>query len=425
MRKFKSSTDAVWNIHLCTLITINLCCISTTGANVLRRPNLFPANTQPHSHIRGISPNQLLLTAISKSINAGDEPCNWSSFRLRAAVASNAHITMHMHSAFSPPSPLRLPRSHVFLQTVSKRANFTSSQAPLSRPRVSVRKRAIALPKLANRLMTRQDPHHIHKIAGISNLLSTTYMLVDSILFSVQCNQYVIPTDALYMPAFGVFAVSCLFLSASGLHLAYLYRSFLPARNVFMGSAGSLPLFAWLIWWCSPWFPCFLSAQWISVVVLTPLCLYGTLSTVATIAESDSIIEYKRDNRARERALQSKGLSGVWIRDFLVYILPTAYGLPFFGVFVPLVCILHSHVWFEQNIAPVGDLSGFILHFCLVASLSNSIGNFVVTLRDRKVIDRWLEMNIISLTSLAAFLSIGIAVSTHSQEYYDILKLFL
>lgn len=244
--------------------------------------------------------------------------------------------------------------------------------------------------RLSN-LSTIQDRSWIHKITGTANLTSALALLSEFLYTCVTTSHPEITSTTL--PLFTVWALSSLGLSVSGTALAVKYEAHLPSQRVFVGAAASLLLNAWMAWWSTPFFPDFLSPYWINATVVAPLCVFATYNVYTTLRDTGPLLDRRRDREAREIHESGRTPKFVLARDFLCYIVPVAYGLPFFAFVYPQLAIFHD----RQFIFDVGgpDFGSISLYMNVLAGMNNSIGSFLVTVRDRKVITRSTEMGFI------------------------------
>lgn len=280
------------------------------------------------------------------------------------------------------------------------------SRLPLHPPRPS-RSR---LGQFIHRVATIRDKSGFHKISGLVNLTSAFLLLSYGFITHALTHEWQLPPDTLYTPLLTAWLSSSVLLACSGASLATRYgRVDKPTRDAFVGSSNTVILIAWVTWWASSCFPKILSSQAVSALVLVPLIFFGIYNSFSIARDSDEIITKRRDSVAREAFSTSRNRNLLWWRDYVVYVGPITYGLPFF--FISSLVVLYERSTFISRCLLLGDFLPLFAYVNISIIFSVAIANLSVTLRDRGVISRSTEMTVISVQSwlTAAFSTYTVA----------------
>lgn len=216
-----------------------------------------------------------------------------------------------------------------------------------------------------------------------------------------------LPPNFVLEPLLTAWVVGILVQSASGTYMAIKYRrGNSHVRNAFIGAALSSTLNAWVAYWSSPILPDALSSHLLSAIVMGFLFTSTVALIVNTVITNAQLIESRYDKSTLSRRNGIEKLT-----DFMTYIFPNIWGLPFF-VMALRFGVLHDHVWYLQQVAKCEALPAVAVYGNVLPNLAAGFGAFAVTLRDKKIISQKHEMMMIGGTSGIALASL-LALSLH------------
>lgn len=287
----------------------------------------------------------------------------------------------------------------------------TEVQTPLSSSSGAPQKvRRPALRRFIRRVATAQDRTWTHKINGSANLLTSVALVSYAIFKRLETGEWIFPPNTVYIPLLTVWGTSSFITALSGAVMALRYRRHdRSTRNVFIGSSNAMALGAWMAWWISPCFPSSLSSHLLSTIVMTPPILFGVHNVFTTLRDADALITKRRDKLAAKRFKAAKHRRLIWIRDFMIYIMPIVYGLPFF-IASPAAGVVFDRETFVSMCAQKDGLLALIVYALVLTNLNIGLGNLAVTLRDKRLIQRLQEMAILSGSMSFTLLFIAFAL---------------
>lgn len=241
------------------------------------------------------------------------------------------------------------------------------------------------------RLITNEDPFSIHKLSSLISTLSGLFLLgVGAYQFS-RGDFHQVP-DFLELPTY-IFSFSSTILCLQSIRMAFRHRRFdLTARNGFLGTAASMLFSAFYTLWTSP-FPVadIFNDNTINRLCMGVFVLLNSYFVFDTVSKIPEILEGRRDKRVQD-------YKGREVVDTVLYILP--------GVVTPLVAvvatayivsILHNRQWYWTQCDYILETTGvpFNAHGYYVnvsAALAASIAALMVTLRDKKLVSKRVEV---------------------------------
>lgn len=270
------------------------------------------------------------------------------------------------------------------------------------------------------RLNTFQDKSSIHKSTGSVNLLSSIFLIGYGAMSHHSTGKWTLPPDIVFTPLLTIWLVSSVLNALSGLLMAVKYRYRTRAlRDAFTATSVSVILSAWLAWWFSPAYPQLLSSQTVTNVVLGPQIVYCIYSAGTTLRDADDIIKLRQDKKAKLVFKNAKHSNFLWMRDFLVYVIPTTYQAVFYIIIAYM--LRYDRETIIEMCRNIGDFQAMSVYLNIGFAFIASFASLCVTLRDRGLLSRAQEMSVISGMS---WISAMIAISTISSYGWKALVFF-
>ena len=241
------------------------------------------------------------------------------------------------------------------------------------------------------RLITKEDPYSVHKVSSVVSTVSGLFLLGVGVYQFLHGDLHDIP-DYIEWPTY-TFSFSSTILCLQSVRMAFLHRRFdLTARNGFLGTATSMLFSALYTLWTSP----FSAADVFNDITINRafmgvFVVLNTYFIFDTISKIPEVLEGRRDKKADD-------YMGREVVDTLLYILP--------GVVTPLVTVLataiivsvlHDRTWYWDQCDFILETTGipFNAHGFYVnisAALAASIASLMVTLRDKKLVSKTVEV---------------------------------
>lgn len=262
------------------------------------------------------------------------------------------------------------------------------------------------------RLITKEDFGHGHKIASVGYVLSSFTIIGTGLVFGFM----EVPD---FLNAYTTVFILCSFLqSYSSIPMALKYRkNDRAARNGFIGSAFSSMFLSYLGWWTSPFFPEFLvQTPLISTAALLSLCIGGFVFDTDTVLHASEVI-YSR--RVRNK-IDSSSHDNAFL-DTVAYVAPICMALPLYlltlwriianniannpllgaaGVDLPIrEQFIQDCLDGRFAVAGVGQLALFF-YASIASAACASYGTLFVTLRDKKLISKETERYLVGSVML-------------------------
>lgn len=278
--------------------------------------------------------------------------------------------------------------------------------------------------KLLSRLFTNQDSFGLHKLSAIVYLFASGGLLMFGVVVAIRTGQFFLPQAHLLRPAFFVWVVSTIVMSASGIHIALRYKERdVLGRNVFISTSLSNILTAWMTFYCTPIIPSsFMISSFFDFMTLL-LGIATVVSTCDIMMKNGEVIESRRKLISRSQSAELEKTTPAqlnYISDFFTYIFPLAWGLPFY-ILGPYLCIRKGYASFVYGLPRIQSHPGLMLYAMVLGILSASICAFLATLFERKVISGKVEKVFIVIVNVGTLLVL-LLFSVISMEN---LKLFL
>ena len=242
------------------------------------------------------------------------------------------------------------------------------------------------------RLITREDPFSIHKLASIAYSISSIIILGTGALRYLQSPEIFaeIPSS-LELPTY-IFFVSNFIMCAVSVRMAFLHRQYdLTARNAFLGTGASSLFSGFYFLWTSPFGPEIFNQHAVTQGCFAILVLLNVVFIMDTLLKVPEIVESRRDRK-------NKDDKGRFLVDAAGYVLPVAWALPLVLFTGYIDAIVYDREWFFNQCQYIDQMRGFPgigaqLNYLQVAtSLAASYGSLFVTLRDKKLISKNQEL---------------------------------
>lgn len=255
------------------------------------------------------------------------------------------------------------------------------------------------------RLITHEDPFSLHKLASIGYTISSAVMLINAVI-GLSTSPEVFSNIPKEMELFmNIFTVSNIVMCFASVRMAFIHRQGdLTARNAFLGTAVSSLFSGFYMVWISPFSEGdIFNSIWISRMFFAVLVGLNAFFIADTILKTDEIVEGRRDRKAAD-------YTGRTIIDTLGYVFPVAWGMPLIAATGLVSCVIHDRSWFiEQCLFIDSQLQypGFQSHVFyqqLSTSLAASYASLFVTLRDKKLISKTVELGGITIFAMPALI---------------------
>lgn len=278
------------------------------------------------------------------------------------------------------------------------------------------------VPKISTfltRLSTAQDRKWLHKLPSIIHLSSSFTLVSFGLVHYIMTGQLELPPHQFFNPVYLSWVVSTLMQSFTGSYLAIRYRRNEKAvRNVFVGVATSSAFNVWMSFFSSQLIPDFMSTPTVSLVVTL------FLSSVNVFLSLDAFWATVPLLRSRATTTSDHGLlkKDFW-SHFLIYLFPVLWGLPLFLIVGPATCIYRGHDWVVHLNQQIPGLFPARVYVNMLSSIAATVAALAVTLRDRKLISKSMEMFLISSTSTSALFMVFFVIFSHRDHVGAILGL--
>ena len=287
------------------------------------------------------------------------------------------------------------PRSNIAIPIDSTETSLVSSDI----------KKNAGLELWKKRLITHEDSFNLHKLASISYTISSAVMLINAAIglsTSPEAFSNIPTVMELFM---NIFTVSNIVMCFASVRMAFIHRQGdLIARNAFLGTAVSSLFSGFYMVWISPFSEGdIFNSLWISRMFFAVLVGLNAFFIADTILRTDEIVEGRRDRKAAD-------YTGRKIIDTLGYVFPVAWGMPLIAATGWNSCVIHDRSWFiEQCLFIDSQLHypGFQSHVFyqqLSTSLAASYASLFVTLRDKKLISKTVELGGITIFAMPALI---------------------
>lgn len=275
-------------------------------------------------------------------------------------------------------------------------------------------------PLFLSRLSTVQDRKWLHKLPSIIHLSSSFTLLSFGLLHYLLTGLLELPPDQFFNPVYMSWVVSTLIQAFTGSYLAIRYRrNEKVVRNVFVSVGTSSAFNVWMSFYSSQLIPDLLSTPTASLIMTLFLSSVNVFLSLDAFRSAIPILK----SRATTTALDFGLLKKHFWSDFLVYVFPILWGLPLFLVVGPATCIYRGHDWVIHLNQQIPGLFPARVYVNMLSSIAATVAAFAVTLRDRKMISKSMEMFLISSTSTSALFMVFFVIFTHRDHVGAILGL--
>lgn len=280
----------------------------------------------------------------------------------------------------------------------------------------------IKIPELSSslsRLSSAQDRKWLHKVSSIVHLTSSLTLLSFGLFHYIMTGQLELPPDQFFNPVYISWVVSTIILSVTGSYIAIRYRNNdKPIRNAFVGVGTSSAFNVWMSFYSSQLIPNFLSTPTSSVIFTLFLSSINIFLSLDAVRASAPILKSRATSTANLRLLQKD----FWL-DFLIYVFPVVWALPLFLIVGPATCIYRGHEWVVHLNQQIPGLFPARVYVNTLSSIAATVAAFAVTLRDRRLISKSVEMLLIASTSTSALFMVFFVIFTHREHVGAILGL--
>eukprot|EP00521_Asterionellopsis_glacialis_P014095 CAMPEP_0195294202 /NCGR_PEP_ID=MMETSP0707-20130614/14325_1 /TAXON_ID=33640 /ORGANISM="Asterionellopsis glacialis, Strain CCMP134" /LENGTH=365 /DNA_ID=CAMNT_0040355103 /DNA_START=33 /DNA_END=1130 /DNA_ORIENTATION=+ len=260
-----------------------------------------------------------------------------------------------------------------------------------------------ALKLWKRRLITREDPFSIHKIAAVVYTISSVILLGSgTIRLSESAELFsVIPPEL--EGVMNVFTLSNIIMCAVSVRMALIHRQGdLTARNGFLGTAISSLFSGFFLVWISPFEEGnIFNTLWISRSCFAALVVLATYFIADSVLQTGKIVESRQERMAQD-------YQGRKLIDAFFYIFPLAFAAPLIIITGFITCVLHDRTWFLEQCQfidqqmPYPGMQSHIFYQQLSTSLAAGYGALFVTLRDKKLISKQQEWGGIAIVAMPA-----------------------
>lgn len=255
------------------------------------------------------------------------------------------------------------------------------------------------------RLITKEDPFSVHKLASIGYTITSATLLVTAAVQALKGEFANIPASM--EPVMNAFTVCNVVMCTASIRMAFIHRrKDIASRNAFLGTAVSSLFSGFFMVWISPFAEGdMFNDIWISRLSFAVLVGINVFFIADSLMKQEELIEGRRDRRAED-------YDGRILVDTLGYIFPVAFGLPLVVATGYLASIAHDRAfYFEQcqfidkvlRVPGTPGMQSHIFYQQLSTSLGASYASLFVTLRDKKLITKNQELAGIALFALPAF----------------------
>jgi hypothetical protein len=245
-----------------------------------------------------------------------------------------------------------------------------------------------------NRLITKEDSKHIHKITGLIFVLSS-WGLSGYGIYDMIHNGWAVPVNRHGKPfcvLLWLLVTSSIAQSYSSIKLAVHHRQGQPAvRNTFLCNAAVAILGSGSALWSSTWYPSCLNGHFSRL-------FYLAMDGIGLIGMADNMIRLKSLIASRQIKTVDKTnidqLSRIqYWKDVFVYMMPILIGLPFFvgiGYQFGLRC---DRTFYLNVLDQPGHphLNAGAVYSMVMVAMGASYSSLIVTLRDKKLIRKRTE----------------------------------
>lgn len=275
--------------------------------------------------------------------------------------------------------------------------------------------------KLFRRLRTVQDRQQFHKVSGLVQLSSSVILLAYGAAVHLQQNEWQLPPDWVYSPLLGTWLLTSIANACSGIRMAIKHRSHnRPIRNGFIGASIYVILSAWSAWWMSPNFPESLLPHTVSMTVVGPLAIFGTWNSISTAKDAASIIQSRRDVKAKRDAAFATTITMSWLRDMSLFVAPAVSQL-FFYIIISII-VNYDRTLIMKQCEAMDDFQAMVIYFDVALSFSASLLSLVITLRDRRLLSRVQEKTIFSLVLSLSVMAVAEFTANAGSQTLVLLK---
>lgn len=246
------------------------------------------------------------------------------------------------------------------------------------------------------RLITREDPFSIHKIACLIHTISS-FAILGVAAFQFGIGQFDVVPPYLESITYVCF-VSTTIMSLASVRMAFLHRKFdLIARNGFLGIVASTLFSTYFMLWTSPFaVATFFDDIWINRACFGILTLFNAYFVLDTVSKLDEIVEDRRDKKATD-------YQGRSIVDAILYVLIPVFPPLFLVALTAYIqAVLHDHPWYVAQCQYIFETTGFPFeangfYMQVLGAMAPAYGALFVTLRDKKLISKTAEVTGISI----------------------------
>lgn len=375
-------------------------------------PNPLPFSSQFSS--RSLSASTSLGFALSSPLPVRRWPNGPFSTSLTTPSILSLHTSTQTMSNLS-----RKKRLKKILHTVKPRFPHALVSPPPSEPTNTIvdekpnnQRQSSKIPW--HRLMSIEDPLWVHKLSSIVFLLSSLILIIMFPYRAIILHELSIPPPSILNPILLVWAPSCTVQAVTGAVMACQYRnSDRKSRDVFINNSVMTLIDVWVVVKLCIDLPApfnsdllsegIMSVLTVTVVVMTSISVYHAPSLICNRNRTPQTRSANPNPENDEKTANMFSVS--WIFDYINYIFPFFYPLPFIiGSF--FVFVGHDSAWIKAQCQEFPNVSTVALYVNVGASFTVGMISLLVTLRDRKMVSKRTESIGISMISilLTAFL---------------------
>lgn len=256
--------------------------------------------------------------------------------------------------------------------------------------------------KWKRRLITREDPFSLHKLASISYTTTSTVLLGSAAIQALKGDFASIPASL--EPVAYVFTISNIVMCTVSIRMACLYRQGeLGTRNAFLGAATSSLFNGFFMLWISPFaLGDIFYNIWVNRIFFAVSLGLNGFFIGDTVLNLEEVLKGRHDKKAED--YQGSAIVGT-----IGYILPIAFGLPFIAYAGYIASIAHDRTWFleqcqfiDHSVTGISGMRSHIFYVQLSNSVAAAYASLFVTLRDRKLISKNKELAGIAIFAFPA-----------------------
>lgn len=285
----------------------------------------------------------------------------------------------------------------------------------------------------AHRLSSKEDPLWFHKLSSLTFTLSSFIIVLMFPFRALVYGDLDVPGPNVLNPLLWAWAPSCVIQAVTGAQMAFQFRRTDPkSRDVFVNNSIMTLINVWVVLkLCVP-LPAPFDSDMLSQSLMTVMTVTVIYMTGVSVYSAPDLIR-TRNNNKYGRPKNGKNKKSVtegtpmtfqdhieWAIDYMNYIFPFFYPLPFVGGSF-LFFVGHSSAWIAEQCDKYPRVRSVALYVNVAAALTIGIISLLVTLRDRKLVSKQTESLGISIISI--LLTIFLFDTLQYLIGFDVLKI--